>query len=171
MGARYRLWGAMACAASIALSATVGWAAGLPDVNPATVTGLQCPSRTLCLGISGSGVNLVTSRAPRSGAGGWTAQSMDGGRRLQLLTCASVHWCVAVDRQQRVFVSNDPGRGAVSWRLAPGGPGRHLGNVRELSCPSLSLCVGVAIADLPCALFWRSWDEESRSRGGGAARL
>jgi hypothetical protein len=51
---------------------------------------------------------------------------------------------VVVDQQNRVLVSTDPGRGALSWRLAPGGPGRHLDNVGELSCPSSSLCVGVA---------------------------
>jgi hypothetical protein len=144
MGARNTLRGAMACATSVALSSTVGWAAGSPVVRPAAVTGLQCPSRTLCLGISGSGATLASSRAPRSGAGGWTGQSIDGAGSLRLLTCASARWCVAVDRQQRVFVSTGPGRGVLSWRLAPGGPGRHLGNVGELSCPSPRLCVGVA---------------------------
>ena len=49
-----------------------------------------------------------------------------------------------MDQQNRVLISTDPARGAVSWRLAPGGPGRHLDNVQQLSCPSSHLCVGLA---------------------------
>ena len=132
---------------AIAVSAYVGQASALPvSQQPSlwSVTSLQCPSTTLCLGIGVGGPNLVTSRAPRSGARGWVAQSIDGDRRLMLLTCASVRWCLAVDDQDRVLISTDTARGAASWRLAPGGPGRHLDNVGELSCPSVRLCVGVA---------------------------
>jgi hypothetical protein len=143
MSARYRLWGAMAGAASLALSAAVGWAAGSPNAGPtAVVMGLQCPSRTLCLGLGGSGPHLVTSRAPLLGlAGGPRRASM--GPALRLLACAS-RWCVAVDRQQRVFVSL--AIPAVGGELAAGAgwSGPILDDVGELSCPSPRLCVGVA---------------------------
>jgi hypothetical protein len=109
-----------------------------------TVTSLQCPSSSLCVGIAAGGANLVTSRAPRSGIAGWTAQTIDGARRLRLLSCASVRWCVAVDQQDRVLISTDPARGAASWRPAPGGPASHLDNVGSLSCPTARLCIGVA---------------------------
>jgi hypothetical protein len=108
------------------------------------VTSLQCPSRTLCVGIGVAGPNLVTSRAPRSGTSGWTAETIDHGRLLKSLTCASARWCLAVDQQNRVLVSTDPARGAASWRIAPGGPAKVLNNGPTLSCPTSHLCVGVA---------------------------
>ncbi len=119
-----------------------GGVSGLPPA-----TNLQCPSTTLCLGIAGDGVNvpgpnLVMSRAPRSGK--WVMQTIGGGRPLRVLTCMSARWCLAVDQQNRVLTSTDPARGPASWRLAPGGPGRHLDNVQQLSCPSVHLCVGLA---------------------------
>jgi hypothetical protein len=117
----------------------------VPGLPP--VTNLQCPSTALCLGIASDGVNLpgpnlVMSRAPRSGD--WVTQTIDGGRPLRVLTCMSARWCLAVDQQNRVLISTDPARGAARWRLAPGGPGRHLANVQQLSCPSVHLCVGLA---------------------------
>ena len=144
MRGRYRLWCTTACATFIALSGSVGSATVPSRLRPAAVTGLQCPSRTLCVGIGVTGANLVTTRAPHSGHGNWVAETIDEGRPLRLLTCASVRWCIAVDQQNRVLVSTDLRRGAASWQLAPHGPGRHLGNVGELSCPSPRLCVGVA---------------------------
>jgi hypothetical protein len=128
----------------------VGQAGAVPTgrvLGVPLVTNLQCPSTSLCVGTVGDGVsvpgaNLFVSRAPRSSK--WERQSIDGGRRLRVLTCLSARWCLAVDQQNRVLISTDPARGAASWRLAPGGPGRHLDNVQQLSCPSVHLCVGVA---------------------------
>lgn len=51
---------------------------------------------------------------------------------------------MAVDEQDRVLFSTDPARGAGSWRIAPGGAAKVLGNVSALSCPTSRLCVGVA---------------------------
>lgn len=101
----------------------------------------------MCLGIVGDavkvpGANLVMSRAPRSGK--WVMQTIGAGRPLRVATCLSAGWCLAVDQQDRVLISTDPARGAASWRLAPGGPGQHLDNVQQLSCPSAHLCVGLA---------------------------
>ena len=61
-----------------------------------------------------------------------------------MLTCASAHWCLAVDHRNRVLISTDPARGAASWKIAPGGPAKHLVDVGSLSCPTSRLCVGVA---------------------------
>ena len=121
---------------------TVPSQASQPEFS--AVTSLQCPSSSLCVGIAFGGANLVTSRAPRSGAAGWAAQTIDGARRLRLLSCASVRWCLAVDQQGRVLISTDPARGAASWRPAAGGPASHLDNVGSLSCPTARLCIGVA---------------------------
>jgi hypothetical protein len=136
--------------AALVTSGLVGQAGAVPTGRVPglpPVTKLQCPSLTLCLGIAGDGVNvpgpnLVMSRAPRSGE--WVMQTIDGGRPLRVLTCMSARRCLAVDQQNRVLISTDPARGAASWRLAPGGPGRHLDNVQQLSCPSVHLCVGLA---------------------------
>ena len=109
-----------------------------------SVTSLQCPSRALCVGIGVGGPNLVTSHSPRRGIDSWTAETIDGGRMLKLVRCVSVHWCLAVDQQDRVLISTNPARGAESWRLAAGGRAGHLDNVAGLSCPTPRLCVGVA---------------------------
>jgi PQQ-like domain len=148
---RLRAWWIWPLAgAALVASGLVGQAGAVPAARvpglPA-VTSLQCPSITLCLGIAGDGVNrtgpnLVVSRAPRSGR--WVMQTIDGGRPLRVLTCMSARWCLAVDRQNRVLISTEPARGAASWRLAPGGPGRHLDNVQQLSCPTVHMCVGLA---------------------------
>jgi hypothetical protein len=109
-----------------------------------SVSNLQCPSRTLCVGAGVGGPNLVTSRAPRRGTDGWSAETIDGGQPLKLLTCASPNWCLAVDHGDRVLTSTSPARGAGAWRLAPGGRAGHLDNVEGLSCPTPRLCIGVA---------------------------
>jgi len=141
---RYLVWWLVV---SLLVSGLTGQAvASLAPSAPtlSSVTSLQCPSGTLCVGIGVGGPNLVTSRAPRSGISGWTAETIDRGRLLKLLTCASVHWCLAVDQQDRVLVSTDPVRGAASWRSTPGGAASVLNNVSALSCPTSRLCVGVA---------------------------
>jgi len=135
---------------ALVASALVGHAGALPTAPSPLLTlatNLQCPTTTLCLGITGEGgnvpgPNLILSRAPRSRR--WITQTIDDGHRLRVLICRSARWCVAVDQQNRVLISSDPGHGAASWRLAPGGPGRHLDNVQQLSCPSVHLCVGLA---------------------------
>ena len=147
---RLRAWWISALAgAALLASGLVGQAGAVPTARVPglpPVTKLQCPSTSLCLGIAGDGVvpgpNLVISRAPRSDE--WVMQTIDAGRPLRVLTCLSVRWCLAVDQENRVLISTDPARGAASWRLAPGGPGRHLDNVQQLSCPSVHLCVGLA---------------------------
>jgi len=148
---RVRTWWIWPLAgAALVASGLVGQAGAVPTgrvPGVPSVTKLQCPSISLCVGIAGDGVNvpgpnLVMSRAPRSGR--WVMQTIDGGRRLRVLTCRSARWCLAVDQQNRVLISTDPDRGAASWRRAPGGPGRHLDDVQQLSCPSVHLCVGLA---------------------------
>jgi hypothetical protein len=143
-------WTLSLAGAALVASAVVGHAGALPAAPPPLLTpvsDLQCPTTTLCLGIAGEGGKvpgpyLIVSRAPRSRR--WITQTIDGGRRLRVLTCRSARWCLIVDQQNRVLISTDPGHGAASWRLAPGGPGRHLDNVQQLSCPGVHLCVGLA---------------------------
>jgi hypothetical protein len=142
-----RFWVWLLARTALFVSRSPGPATAVPAPAAPTlssVTSLQCPSRTLCVGIGVGGPNLVTSRAPRSGTSGWTAATIDRHRLLKLLTCTSVHWCLAVDQQDRVLISTNPARGAASWRIAPGGPARVLNNVSALSCPTAGLCVAVA---------------------------
>src|SRR5450755_68894 len=113
---RLRTWraGTLVGLALMLVACVVQPAASLVAQQPArsSVAMVQCPAMTLCLGIGVNGPNLVTSRAPRSGASAWVAQSIDGGRPLKLLSCASVRFCLAVDHENRVLVSTDPARGA-----------------------------------------------------------
>ena len=141
---RYCVW--VLAGTALAVSGSV-WAvatAAPQQLGLSSVSSLRCPSRTLCVGIGVGGPNLVTSRRPRRGPDGWRFETVDAGRLLKLLTCASVRWCLAVDQQDRVLISINPARGAAGWRLAPGGRAGHLDNVAALSCPTPRLCVGVA---------------------------
>jgi hypothetical protein len=134
--------------AAIAVLACGAAAAATSTPQPPTLTSVrdvQCPSPTLCVGIDeGAAADLVTSRAPRLGAAAWVAQTIGHGGRLRVLSCGSAHWCVAVDQLNQVLISTDPARGAASWKIAPGGPAKHLDNVWSLSCPTSRLCVGIA---------------------------
>jgi hypothetical protein len=105
-------WALPLAGAALVGSALVGRAGALPAPPPllTSVTNVQCPTTTLCLGIAGDGgevggPNLIVSRAPRSRR--WTMQSIDGGRRLRVLTCRSARWCLAVDQQNQVLISTD----------------------------------------------------------------
>lgn len=143
-----RYWFLALVGAALVVIGSSGDATASPTPRRTTLTSvrnLQCPSPTLCVGIDDGGPsNLVTSRAPRLGTARWVAQTIDQGRWLRVLTCASAHWCLAVDQRDRVLISTDPARGGISWKIAPGGRAGHLDNVWSLSCPTAHLCVGVA---------------------------
>jgi hypothetical protein len=99
------------------------------------VNGISCPSTSLCV-TSGFG-SIAFSTSPEDGA--WTAVEADGFNALQGVSCPSRFRCVAVDDNQHVFVSSDPAGGARTWtpHLVPS-------TMQSLSCPAISLCVGVS---------------------------
>jgi hypothetical protein len=60
------------------------------------LTGISCPSKTLCVAVDDGGNAIVTSN-PTGGAGAWHPVAIDGGEPLDAVSCASRTLCVAVD--------------------------------------------------------------------------
>lgn len=129
----------------------------------AYLTGISCPSVTLCVAVDDAG-NVVASRDPASGASSWHVAAIDNGQMLMGVSCASSSLCVAVDERGAAFTSSDPSSGAASWRRVATGASQLSG----VSCPSMSLCVAVGGQDAyvtknPAAqsAAWISTDVES----------
>jgi hypothetical protein len=62
----------------------------------ARLTGIACPSKTMCVAVDDHGNGIVTSD-PTGGAGVWHKVPIDGGEPLDAVACASRSLCVAVD--------------------------------------------------------------------------
>jgi hypothetical protein len=113
------------------------------DVTP----GLVCPSLSLCVAVDGSG-GVWTSLAPATGAGSWTRTAVDPtGDGFTSLSCPAPTLCVAADGDGRILTSSNPSGGRSAWQVAQVEPRvlnpRAARAVGLLSCPSVSLCVGV----------------------------
>jgi hypothetical protein len=144
--------GAMAAALALAVAAfaaapasaasPLSWSspilvdAGPGHAAPSTsITGLSCPTASLCVGVDATGQVLWTSDPAANS--NWRATSL----KLASFTgvaCPSVDMCVAVDDRGGVWSSTSPTGGSGSWT-------RSVVDARAgftgVSCPSVSLCV------------------------------
>jgi hypothetical protein len=100
----------------------------VPLGHTATLSGVSCPSTTLCVAV---GSNLFTSTSP--GAGGWRKAPLS----MSAVSCPSASLCVGVT-QGHVLWSDNPTGGASAWRSAAVDGGRPL---TSIACPSAQLCV------------------------------
>ena len=105
------------------------------------LTGISCPSPSLCVAVSGGGNNtkggrVLTSTNPT--AGSWQVAELGSSLDLRGVSCGTPSLCVAVAREGRIFVSTNPTGGAAAWREAgtPGGPG----DLEGVACASTLLC-------------------------------
>jgi hypothetical protein len=123
------------------------------------MTGLACPSASLCIAIDDAG-NVLTSTNPTGGAGAWRLVSVDGGTPLRGVACATTSLCVVADQAGNVITSINPTGSDAAWS-APAivasddecsirGCDRGLpppnGSPQAdpvVACPSTSLCVMV----------------------------
>lgn len=94
------------------------------------------PAGSLCVAVGESGI--FTSSAPTGGVRAWTALT-EGGLGHRVVSCASRSLCVVADGGE-VIVSTDPTGGAGAWTAMRVDGSRAIGG---LSCPSITLCVGV----------------------------
>lgn len=105
------------------------------------LTGISCPSPSLCVAVSGGGNNtkggrVLTSTNPN--AGQWQVTEIDSSLDFRGVSCGTPSLCVAVAREGRIFVSSNPTGGASAWAEAgtPGGPG----DLEGVACVSTLLC-------------------------------
>ena len=102
-----------------------------------TLSGVSCPSSSLCAAVDDSG-NLVTSTDPTGGTSAWSTVDADPATPFYGVSCPTVSLCVAVDFHGDVVTSTDPTGGAGAWTVTPADSGNIL---LDVSCPSAALCV------------------------------
>ncbi len=114
--------------------------------GPGSLNGISCPSLDLC--VTGNAGYMITSTEPARDAGSWTARAAGTGLPVKGVSCPTTSACAAVDNNSDAMVSTDPTGGAAAWPFvnvipAPSTPDGSQNGMFGISCPSLSLCVGV----------------------------
>jgi hypothetical protein len=105
---------------------------------------ISCPTVNLCVAVESS--HVITSSNPTGGIAAWTVTNVDGfsfGNTpfMSAVTCPSEVLCAAVDTNSgSVVTSINPTGGAAAWKVTrlPAAT-----NLKDLSCPSPSMCVGI----------------------------
>ncbi len=126
-------------------------AGGLLGTPGLEITGLACPSASLCLATDSKG-RLLSSSEPGNPQS-WRATEIARGGLAQL-TCASASFC-AMEGDEELLTSTDPTGGPKAWSAAriptehfvktfpTGSDASRIGVGTFLSCPTSHLCVGV----------------------------
>jgi hypothetical protein len=103
------------------------------------LTGIDCPTPTLCVAVDGAAKgNVIVSTQPTGGAHAWASATIATGP-LTSIDCASATLCVAAGDQH--YISAQPAGGAAAWKAT----GTQLGGgvFSAISCPATTLCIGV----------------------------
>jgi hypothetical protein len=117
-------------------------------IDPKTaITGISCPSATLCVAVDAAG-RVLHSTTPLGGVAGWTKPvSVDnatltggGAAGFSSIDCPTTTFCMAVDNAAngQVAYTTNPTGPASAWSLTTVGAGVLLDSV---SCATSTLCV------------------------------
>lgn len=106
------------------------------------LTGISCPTTSLCVAVSGQHQAAYVSTDPLSDTASWQAMSLPGTTNgLSGVSCPTATFCLAT-ADGGVEVTNDPTGGAGAWSfVAVGGSDLLLSSP---SCASASLCAVAA---------------------------
>jgi hypothetical protein len=151
---------------SPALAAPLSWSAPqaidhqAPFAEPGRLTGVSCPSASLCVAVDNFG-NVLTSANPNGGTGAWTTikvRRTDPANAFTGISCASASFCAATDMDGSVWTTTNPTGGAGAWTVThvEGSLG-----LRGISCSSANFCAAtngseIAISTNPLAGAWSS---------------
>ena len=102
------------------------------------VSGISCPSDSLCVSSGGRNV-LSSTHVTDPNAGRWLAAPVPGGESdgLESLACPSTTFCAAVDEEGNLLTSTNPSGGSSAWTAENIDGGNSL---VAISCPSASFC-------------------------------
>jgi len=121
------------------LTAPLDWS-GPVLIDPGRIiTGVSCPSTSLCVATDNAG-NVLTSADPAGGAGAWKVTSIER-EAIVGVSCEGVSLCVAIDADGETFASTNPTGGAAAWSQTRGKTIAGLYLVTSISCVSGPLCV------------------------------
>ena len=120
-------------------------ASGGPTHGGIPITGISCPTASLCVvvDLNGNALTTATPNRPRS----WRRFLIDGRAPLDAVSCSSPTFCAAVDTDGDVVTSTDPTAGPAAWAVTQIRPefafdGSPVsGPLTAISCPSSRLCV------------------------------
>lgn len=156
---------------------TGGGAWSVTDVNEAHggathLTGVSCPSPSLCVAVSGgsnnsNGGKVLTSTNPISG--NWQAIQLSSSLDLRGVSCGTPSLCVAVSREGRIFASTNPTGGTSAWQVVgmPGGPG----DLEGVSCFSTLLCAAGNMTGNILTTTEPGGGSWSEANGGGSVQI
>lgn len=130
------------------------------DGGPAGLTGISCPTTTLCVAVdAATGGNALTSTNPAGGARAWKLTTIGGGP-LNGVSCASSALCVAAGTQH--VYSTSPTGGSAAWHAT--GPQAGGGVFSAVDCLYTTLCVAVGYGNTSTGLV-----TSTRNPKGGAS--
>jgi hypothetical protein len=109
------------------------------------ITGISCPTASLCVvvDLNGNVLTTATPDRPRS----WKRFLVDGRAPLDAVSCSSPTFCAAVDTNGDVVTSTDPTAGPAAWTIVQIRPAVPFAGspmsvpLTAISCPSSHLCV------------------------------
>lgn len=135
----------LAVSGTTAVAAPVLWQTS-GRIDRAALTGVSCPSPTLCVAVDGVG-RVLTSVDPTH-ASSWHPVDVDGTNAISGVSCPATSLCVAIDLSGDVITSTDPTGGAGAWTVANVNAGAPLTHV---SCASVALCAATGVTILVSA--------------------
>jgi hypothetical protein len=104
------------------------------------LTGLSCPSVSLCVATTNL-ERVLTSTDPTRGGKAWTTTVFSGlnySSYLSGVSCPSASLCVIVDQNGDVLTSTDPTGGSDAWTVTSLD---GVSGLDDISCPTISFCV------------------------------
>lgn len=132
--------------------------------NAIHLTGVSCPSTSLCVAVNGANVGttagkILTTTDPTSGV--WQIAQLDPSLHFTGVSCSGPSLCVAVARGGQIVASSDPTGGAAAWNVvgAPGGTGDLEGvDCVEALCAAGNATGNILTATNPAApgASWRA---------------
>jgi hypothetical protein len=109
------------------------------------ITGISCPTASLCVVVDLNGNVLTTATPDRPGS--WKRFLVDGRTPFDAVSCSSPTFCAAVDTNGDVVTSTDPTAGPAAWTIVQIRPAIPFAGspmsvpLTAISCPSSHLCL------------------------------
>lgn len=112
----------------------------------ADLTGLSCPTTTLCVAVDSAdnlAGDVITSSVPAAGAASWHAAQVDTHNGFTGISCPTPAFCAAVDSAGVLYTSHAPTAAQATWERTTLRFRRARGTAYapQVSCASPTLCV------------------------------